>query len=173
MDGVGVMIEAIKLLLFPAMMAFAASSDLLTMTIPNRVSLLMIGGFILLAVATGMSLEQLALHAAAGLLVLVLAFAFFARGWIGGGDAKLAAATALWFGFEHLTEYLIYGSIFGGVLTLALLQYRAVPMPAMLIGRAWAERLHEPKGGVPYGIALAAAAMVVYPSTPWMQSITG
>src|SRR5688572_20304849 len=121
MDGVGVMIEAMKLLLFPAMMAFAASSDLLTMRIPNRVSLLMIGGFILLAVATGMSLEQLAMHAAAGLLVLILAFAFFASGWIGGGDAKLAAATALWFGFEHLTEYLIYGSIFGGVLTLALL----------------------------------------------------
>ena len=167
------MIEAIKLLLFPAMMAFAASSDLLTMTIPNRVSLLMIGGFILLAVATGMSLEQLALHAAAGLLVLVLAFAFFARGWIGGGDAKLAATTALWFGFEHITEYLIYGSIFGGALTLALLQYRAVPLPALLIGRAWAERLHEPKGGVPYGIALAAAAMVVYPSTHWMQSIMG
>ena len=173
MDGMGIMIEVIKLLLFPAMMAFAASSDLLTMKIPNRVSLLMIGGFILLAVATGMSLEQLALHAAAGLLVLILAFAFFARGWIGGGDAKLAAATALWFGFEHLTEYLIYGSIFGGALTLALLQYRAVPMPAMLIGRVWAERLHEPKGGVPYGIALAAAAMVVYPSTPWMQSIMG
>ena len=167
------MIEAIKLLLFPAMMAFAASSDLLTMTIPNKVSLAMIGGFILLAVATGMSLEQLALHAAAGLLVLILAFAFFARGWIGGGDAKLAAATALWFGFEHLTEYLIYGSIFGGALTLALLQYRAVPLPAILIGRVWAERLHEPKGGVPYGIALAAAAMVVYPSTHWMQSIMG
>ena len=167
------MIEAMKLLLFPAMMAFAASSDLLTMRIPNRVSLLMIGGFLLLAVATGMSLEQLAMHAAAGLLVLILAFAFFSRGWIGGGDAKLAAATALWFGFEHLTEYLIYGSIFGGVLTLALLQYRAVPMPAILVGRAWAERLHEPKGGVPYGIALAVAALVVYPNTPWMQSIMG
>ncbi len=54
-----VMIEAIKLLLFPAMMAFAASSDLLTMKIPNRVSLIMIGGFVLLAVATGMSLEQI------------------------------------------------------------------------------------------------------------------
>ena len=53
MDGTGVMTEAIKLLLFPAMMAFAASSDLLTMTIPNRVSLIMIGGFVLLAVATG------------------------------------------------------------------------------------------------------------------------
>ena len=173
MDGLGTMIEAIKLLLFPAMMAFAASSDLLTMTIPNRVSLIMIGGFVILAVATGMSLEQFAWHAGAGLLVLVIAFGFFARGWIGGGDAKLAAATALWFGFEHLLDYALYGAIFGGVLTLALLQYRALPLPTILIGRTWAERLHEPKGGVPYGIALAAAAMVVYPTTAWMQSISG
>ena len=173
MEQLNLMIEAIKLLLFPAMMAFAASSDLLTMTIPNRVSLIMVGGFLLLAVATGMSLEQIAWHFAAGLMVLVIAFAFFARGWIGGGDAKLAAATALWFGFDHLLPYALYGSIFGGVLTLALLQYRAIPLPAPLIGRAWAERLHEPKGGVPYGIALAIAAMVVYPNTPWMQGIGG
>jgi prepilin peptidase CpaA len=165
--------EAIKLLLFPAMMAFAASSDLLTMTIPNRVSLIMLGGFLLLALASGMSLEQLALHAGAGLLVLCITFGFFARGWIGGGDAKLAAVTALWFGFEHLMEYALYGSILGGGLTLALLQYRALPMPGMLLGHAWAERLHQPKGPVPYGIALAAAGMVIYPSTFWMQSITG
>jgi prepilin peptidase CpaA len=165
--------EAIKLLLFPAMMAFAASSDLLTMTIPNRVSLIMLGGFLLLALASGMSLEELALHAGAGLLVLCITFGFFARGWIGGGDAKLAAVTALWFGFEHLMEYALYGSILGGVLTLALLQYRALPMPGMLLGHAWAERLHKPKGPVPYGIALAVAGMVIYPSTFWMQSITG
>jgi prepilin peptidase CpaA len=173
MDGLNLMIEAIKFLLFPAMMAFAASSDLLTMTIPNRVALIMVGGFLLLAVATGMSFEQIAWHFAAGVMVLVITFALFARGWIGGGDAKLAAATALWFGFDHLLPYALYGSIFGGVLTLALLQYRAIPLPALLIGRAWAERLHEPKGGVPYGIALAIAAMVVYPNTPWMQSIAG
>src|SRR3954469_10933728 len=165
--------EAFSLLLFPAMMAFAASSDLLTMTIPNRVSLIMLGGFLLLALASGMSLEELALHAGAGLLVLCITFGFFARGWIGGGDAKLAAVTALWFGFEHLMEYALYGSILGGVLTLALLQYRALPMPGMLLGHAWAERLHKPKGPVPYGIALAAAGMVIYPSTFWMQSITG
>jgi len=76
-------------------------------------------------------------------------------------------------GFEHLMEYALYASIFGGVLTLALLQYRAFPMPRILLGRTWAERLHQPKGAVPYGIALAAAAMVVYPSTSWMQGITG
>jgi len=171
MDGTGLMIEAIKLLLFPAMMAFAASSDLLTMTIPNRVAFIMVGGFMLLALTTGMSLEQFAAHAGTGLLVLAVAFGFFAAGWIGGGDAKLAAATALWFGFEHLLEYALYGSIFGGALTLVLLQFRAVPLPAILLGRPWAERLHQPGGGVPYGIALAAAALVIYPSTAWMQGI--
>jgi prepilin peptidase CpaA len=173
MDGTGVMTEAIKLLLFPAMMAFAASSDLLTMTIPNRVSLIMIGGFVLLALATGMSLEQFALHAGAGLLVLAVAFGFFAFGWIGGGDAKLAATTALWFGFEHLFEYALYGSVFVGVLTLALLQFRALPLPSMLLGREWAERLHQPGGGVPYGIALAAAALLVYPKTQFIQAAIG
>jgi prepilin peptidase CpaA len=169
MGGTAIMTEAIKLLLFPAMMAFAASSDLLTMTIPNRVSLIMIGGFLLLAAATGMTLEQIAMHAGAGLLVLTIAFGFFARGWIGGGDAKLAATTALWLGFEHLLDYALYGSLFGGALTLLLLQFRAMPLPSMLAGREWAERLHQPNGGVPYGIALAAAALMIYPSTPWMQ----
>jgi prepilin peptidase CpaA len=163
--------EAIGLLLFPAMMAFAASSDLLTMTIPNRISLIMLGGFVLLAFSTGISLEQLVVHAGAGLLVLVIAFGFFAFRWIGGGDAKLAAATALWLGFDHLLDYALYGLVFGGVLTLVLLQFRAIPLPAALMGREWAEQLHQPGGGVPYGIALAAAALVIYPSTPWMQSI--
>jgi prepilin peptidase CpaA len=171
MNGIATMTEAIKLLLFPAMMAFAASSDLLTMTIPNRVSLIILAGFVVLAAATGMNLEQLAQHVGAGLLVLVIAFGFFARGWIGGGDAKLAAVTALWFGFDHLLEYALYASLLGGVLTFALLQFRGIPLPRPLLGRAWAERLHEPKGGVPYGIALAAAALIVYPSTAWMPHI--
>jgi prepilin peptidase CpaA len=165
------MIEAIKLLLFPAMMAFAASSDLLTMTIPNRVSLVVIGGFFLLALTTGMGTAEVASHLGAASIVLILAFVFFAQGWIGGGDAKLAAATALWFGFDHLMDYALYGSLFGGVLTLVILRFRATPMPGILLGQEWAERLHKPNGGVPYGIALAAAALAVYPHTSWMQAV--
>jgi prepilin peptidase CpaA len=164
------MTEAIKLLLFPAMMAFAASSDLLTMTIPNRVSLIMIGGFALLALTTGMGWAEVGSHLTAAGIVLVIAFGFFARGWIGGGDAKLAATTALWLGFDHLMDYALYGSLFGGALTLLIIQYRARPMPALLLGHAWAERLHQSDGGVPYGIALAAAALMVYPHTLWMQT---
>ena len=122
--------DTIRLLLFPALMAFAASSDLLTMTISNRMSLALAGGFFLLTLVTGMSLAAIGMHLAAGALVLVVCFGFFSQGWIGGGDAKLAAATALWFGFDYLLDYLLYASLFGGVLTLVLIQFRKLPLPA-------------------------------------------
>ena len=164
-------IQAISLTLFPAVMAFAASSDLFTMTIANRVSLILVGGFALLALLMGMGLHELMWHVAAAAVVLVIVFVFFSRGWIGGGDAKLAAATALWLGFAHLPDYLIYASLFGGALTLLIVQYRALPMPRVFVGREWAERLHQRGAGVPYGIALAAAALWIYPQTEWMASI--
>ena len=108
--------EAIKLTLFPAMMAFAASSDLFTMTIANRVSLILVGGFALLAAMTGMSAADALSHAGAAAAVFAVVFVFFTRGWIGGGDAKLAAATVLWLGFAHLADYLVYASLLGGAL---------------------------------------------------------
>ena len=102
--------------------------------------------------------------------MLAVCFVFFCRGWIGGGDAKLAAATALWLGWAHLYEYLLYASLLGGVLTLLILEFRKHSMPPTLANQPWVARLHEPAGGVPYGIALAAAALLVYPSTVWMAA---
>jgi prepilin peptidase CpaA len=160
--------DAIRLLLFPALMAFAASSDLLTMTISNRLPLILVGGFLALAPVSGMNVVDVLWHAGAGAGVLVAAFACFARGWIGGGDAKLAAATALWLGFDHLMAYLVYASLFGGALTLVLLQFRMLPLPNLLARQEWIQRLHRKDGGVPYGVALAAAALAVYPHTHWM-----
>jgi prepilin peptidase CpaA len=164
--------DAIRLILFPAMMALAASSDLLTMTISNRVSVVLSAGFIILALAVGMSGAEILSHLAAGFVVLGLGFACFACGWIGGGDAKLAAAVALWFGFDHLLTFFLYASLFGGALTVLLIQFRAWPLPRFLLGRQWAERLHEKEAGVPYGIALAAAALCIYPDTSWMATLT-
>jgi prepilin peptidase CpaA len=149
-------------------MAFAASSDLLTMTISNRLSIAMVAGFILLALITGMDLRTVSMHFAAAAVVLAVAFVFFSQGWIGGGDAKLVAATALWFGFDHLLDYLIYASLFGGALTLVILQFRTLALQGVLARQAWIMRLHDRAGGVPYGIALAAAALSVYPKTGWM-----
>jgi len=163
--------DAIRLLLFPALMAFAASSDLLTMTISNRVSLALAGGFLLLALVAGMSPAAIGMHLVAAAVVLTVAFVCFAFGWIGGGDAKLAAATALWFGFDYLLDYLLYASLFGGALTLLLIQFRLLPLPELMARQKWILQLHEKGGGVPYGIALAAAALVVYPHTGWMASL--
>ena len=165
------MLDTIRLLLFPALMAFAASSDLFTMTISNKVSLALVGCFVILALAIGMGPREMGMHAGAAATVLVVAFVFFTQGWIGGGDAKLAAATVLWLGFDYLLNYLVYASLLGGALTLLLIEFRLVPLPGLVAGQCWAQRLHRRDGDVPYGIALAGAALLVYPDTPWMNAI--
>jgi prepilin peptidase CpaA len=167
------MMDMVRLLLFPALMAFAASSDLLTMTISNKVSLALAAGFLVMALAVGMGPAEIGMHVAAGVAVLVVAFVFFTRGWVGGGDAKLAAAAALWFGFDHLLQYLVDAALLGGALTLLIINFRLVPLPPRIEQWAWVARLHEKKAGVPYGIALAAAALIVYPNTIWMKPLGG
>ena len=164
-------LDAARLLLFPALMAFAAASDLFTMTISNRVSLALAAGFLVLALASGMEPSEILSHLGAGVGVLAASFVCFAFGWIGGGDAKVAAAAALWFGFGHLLNFLVYASLFGGVLTLLLLQFRQWPLPYQLAGQAWLLKLHAKDSGIPYGIALAIGALAVYPETEWIEAV--
>jgi prepilin peptidase CpaA len=164
-------LDVARLLLFPSLMAFAAASDLFTMTISNRVSLALAAAFLVLALASGMSAADIFFHLCAGATVLAVAFACFAMGWVGGGDAKVAAAAALWFGFSHLLDYLLYASLFGGALTLLLLQFRQWPLPYPLTGQAWLLKLHAKESGIPYGIALAIGALAVYPETEWIKAI--
>ena len=163
------MFELAILLIFPAMMAFAAASDLFTMTISNRVSLILIAGFLAMALLTGMPWQVIGMHMLAGMMVLVITFTLFALGWIGGGDAKLAAATALWLGWSQLLEYAVYSSLLGGLLTIALLSLRGAPLhPPFLMREGWYARMTDAKTGIPYGIALAAAGLILYPSSFWM-----
>jgi prepilin peptidase CpaA len=164
-------LDIARLMLFPALMAFAAASDLFTMTISNRVSLALIAGFLALALLGGMGWYDMLMHIAAGALVLVVAFGCFAMGWVGGGDAKVVACVALWFGFDHLLEYLVYASLFGGALTLLLIQFRQWPLPYVLAGQDWLNRLHDRQAGIPYGIALALGALMVYPETQWIKAV--
>ena len=162
------LLEAARLLLFPSLMAFAASSDLLTLTISNRISLALSLGFVVLATLCGLAPQTVLWHLLTGLCVLLVGLALFARGLVGGGDAKLAAVAALWLGFDRLFDYALLSSLLGGAVTLAIMAFRLVPLPAWLAHDACVARLHQPDGGVPYGIALAAAALVIYPSTSWM-----
>jgi prepilin peptidase CpaA len=164
-------LDIARLMLFPALMAFAAASDLFTMTIPNRISLALVGGFLVLAVFSGMGIQEILSHAGASAVVLAISFSCFAMGWVGGGDAKVAAAAALWFGFGHLLDYLVYASMFGGALTLLLLQFRQLPLPYALAGQPWLLRLHSKDSGIPYGIALAVGALAIYPETDWIKAV--
>jgi prepilin peptidase CpaA len=163
-------IDAARLLLFPALMAFAASTDLFTQKIYNGVPITLAVGFFALAALDRMPAADIGDHLGAGLAVLGVCFVFFVRGWCGGGDVKLAAAAALWLGWTHLFDYLLCTSLLGGALTVLLLEFRKRSLPLTLASQAWVARLHEPGGGVPYGIALATAALVVYPSTAWMHA---
>jgi prepilin peptidase CpaA len=163
------MVEAALLIVFPALMAYAAASDLLTMTIPNKLSLALVVAFIAFAALSDLPWYTVLLHVAAGGAVLAVAFGLFAFGWIGGGDAKLAAVTGLWLGFETLGEYLLISSLAGGALTLAILALRRHPLPSFAVRWGWLSRLHDEHTGVPYGIALAGAALMIYPhSAIWL-----
>jgi prepilin peptidase CpaA len=164
-------LDIARLLLFPALMAFAAASDLFTMTISNRVSLALAAGFLALALVSGMGFYDILSHVGAGAAVLAVAFACFAMGWVGGGDAKVAAGAALWFGFGHLMNYLFFASLLVGALTLLLLQFRQWPLPYSLAGQTWLLRLHAKDSGIPYGIALAIGALMIYPETEWIKAI--
>ena len=152
-------------LIFPLLMAFAACSDLLTMRISNALVAGVIVGFVGVALVVGMSPTLMGMHLAAGALVLAVTFTLFALGWIGGGDAKLAAGIAMWMGFEFMLPFLLYAAVLGGVLTLALVIGRRWALPAPLLSVGWIQRLHHPKTGVPYGVALAIGAMLIYPQT--------
>src|ERR1700710_2842463 len=165
------LLDLARLLLFPALMAFAAASDLFTMSISNRVSLALASGFLVLALLSGMEFSEILLHLGAGATVLAVAFACFAMGWVGGGDAKVVLAAALWFGFGPLMDYLLYASLFGGVLTLLLLQFRQWPLPYLFAGQTWLLKLHAKESGIPYGIALAIGALMIYPETEWIKAV--
>lgn len=158
------------LIIFPALMAFAACSDLLTMRISNKLVLVTAGAFFVLALSASMGLAEIGWHVLAGAVVLAFTFGLFAAGWIGGGDAKISAAIALWFGFDALLPFLLYASVFGGALTLMIMLGRNYMLPATLMQVGWIERLHDKKTGIPYGIALAASALVVYPMSPMFQA---
>ncbi len=167
------MLELAVLTVLPGAVAFAAAMDLLTMRIPNRISLVMVLAFFPLALLGGMNAGDMAGHVGTGLLMLLVGVLLFIPGWFGGGDAKLMAAIGLWIGPENLVLYLFCVAMAGGMIAAAFCSVRSVPLPRVLLGEAWALRLHRHDSGIPYGLALAAGALLVYPQTAWFTGLAG
>lgn len=164
------MLVAAIFIIFPFCMAYAAISDMLSMTIANRVSLLLVAAFMILAPLTGMAWQDYGWHLAAGFAVLSVTFTLFAIGGMGGGDAKLLAATAVWMGFGPvLLQYLVYSAALGGLLTLFILAYRRSPLSVFTGHHLLLRNLADREVGVPYGIALGIGGLVAYPNTALVE----
>jgi len=161
-----VLLQAAVLLIFPFCMVFSAVSDLLSMTIANRVSILLVVAFAVIAPFTGMDWPTYGWHFAAGAGVLVVTFCLFAIGAMGGGDAKLLAATAVWMGFGiPLAQYVVWGGMLGGVLTLILLVLRHSPVAPFAAQTVLLCHVADRSAGIPYGIALGAAGLMAFPNS--------
>jgi prepilin peptidase CpaA len=160
------MIAASVFLIFPLCLAVAALSDLLTMTIPNRVSIILVIGFVLVAPFAGLSFPQIGMGALAALLVFLVCFALFAANVMGGGDAKLLSAAALWFGFTpSLLLFVAAVGLFGGLLTVLIVLLRTQSNTILAMGLSLPNSLVLAKK-IPYGIAIAAGGFIAFPSSP-------
>lgn len=166
------MIELLVLTLFPGLMIASAVSDIAKLRIPNVLVLSLVGFFAICALVVQMPLERLGDHALAGGIMLVAGFALFAPGYIGGGDAKLMAAAALWLGLDGLLPFIFFMTMFGGALALTLLMFRKLPLPAPLNAVDWIGRLHTPNGAAPYGVAISAGALIAFNNSIWISLIS-
>jgi prepilin peptidase CpaA len=159
---------------FPALMAAAAFCDVTSMTIPNTISIALVAVFFVASALARLPLQDFSLHVGVGLAAFVLMIITFAMGWLGGGDAKLLAAAALWMGPHAAAPFVMWTAFAGGGLALFFLLARQVPMPVLAArGPAWVQRLLEPKGAIPYGVAIAAGAIAAFPSAGFGTGLFG
>lgn len=152
----------------PALVIVAGLRDLTTMKIPNWISGALVVSFLPAALAVGLAPIDMAIHLGVAAAALVVGAGMFALRWIGGGDAKLMAAACLWLGLEGSGMFLLFTGVMGGLFCLILIFARAHSRPYLLGAPGWVVHLMEPKGDIPYGVAIAAGALMAYPASPLM-----
>jgi prepilin peptidase CpaA len=154
--------------LFLSLCVFAALHDVNRLTIPNWLNLTLAGLFVPAAFASGLPLEIVGGHLLAGGLALVIAFALFAFRIFGGGDAKMIPAVVLWMGPAASLPFVYWMAVAGGLCAAALLvSKRMVPAEAV---PGFMRAPFEPKAGVPYGVAIAAGAILAGAASPLLAS---
>jgi len=165
--------EILVLVALPLLLAVAAGWDIASFTIPNFLNLALLAAFAVFAFAAGLSFSVIGWHLLAGIAALAIGFTLFGLGHIGGGDAKLFAAVVLWLGLKDFLPYALLASVFGGLLALGLLLLRQWPLPLFLARQGWIANLHDRQAGIPYGVALAAGAFILLPSTEIFRLAAG
>ena len=153
-------------LIFPMAMVMAMVSDVRDFEIPNSLPLLLLVAYPLTALIAGFSWQQILWAFSLSGLMLAIAIILFLLRIMGGGDGKLLAASVLWIGQERLWEFLFMTTFAGGVLALALMLFRRLPLASALKSIATIEQLHARKQDIPYAVAIGCAGLIIYPHLP-------
>lgn len=158
---------------FPILVIVGALRDVTTMTIPNWVSLALIGLYFPTAFAAGVPLAAVGVNVGVGIAALLIGMVMFALRWVGGGDAKMMAAAALWLGLDAAPQFLLWTGVAGGLFAVFLLQARTWGQAYAVRAPRWVGRLLEPKGDIPYGVAICAGALAAFPASAVMAGFAG
>ncbi|MBU4434720.1 MAG: prepilin peptidase [bacterium] len=167
-------LQILLLLVFPALAIVAALKDVTSYTIPNWISLALVAAFLPAAAVSGAPLPALGLCLATGLGGLLIGMGMFAAGWIGGGDAKLFAASGLWIGWPAALPFMLATGLAGGAVTMGILALRSGWLEPVLAGSpAWVRKLSAQGGDIPYGVAIAVGALATFPQGALAAAILG
>lgn len=150
---------------FSALMLYAALSDLRSYTLPNWISLVLIAGFAVMAMVIQPPLTTVGWHLLIAAGFFIIGLALFATNIFGGGDVKVIAALGLWFGPNSAFPFLFWMSIAGGAFALLIILFRLCPLPKRLLKFRSIADLHNSENGMPYGVAIAIAALIEFPNT--------
>jgi prepilin peptidase CpaA len=145
----------ILMLLWVGAILAAAISDFRFLRIPNVYPALIITLFIVSRITAGFGAEYWS-HLYHFLITLGAGMLLFHLGWFGGGDAKLYAAIALWFGLSS-GVMLIFATGMSG-LALAIF-YVVIRQLRRRSAKPPAEKKRNERR-IPYGIAIAMGGIL-------------
>ena len=143
-------------LILAILLIAAASEDAVRLRISNMTVALVLISAIVAAIVAGPEL-RLWQNLVVFLALLAVGTPMFAAGKLGGGDVKLLASAGLWFDFAGAPWLLIAVALAGGVLALLVLVIRSFNWSEGIRRRVV---LLRPGGGIPYGVAIAAGALI-------------
>lgn len=153
MDFASIIVNQLSLLAFAVLLVVAALSDVRTLTIPNRYTAAIALLYPIHVMASVSPVDWKTAVVIAGIVLLVCA-GMFAGGIMGGGDAKMLAAAALWAGPDYALPFIVFTALAGGVVSMAIM---------VRVRYGWVVGLPDPDTEltVPYGVAIAASGLLV------------
>ena len=157
--------------LYLVLLAMAGACDLWKFVIPNVVSVALVLLFFVTALILPFDVPWLS-HLGAATACLVVGAGMFYKGWMGAGDVKLMTALSLWAGFEHMTPFVLYVCVAGGVFAFFMILRRKLVMGVLVLQPSAAglplPRILMTGENIPYGVAVVFGGVMLGLKLPYL-----